>query len=143
MSPRITVRKKRNPNRPTVPKGPTRVKVGFPRGTSSAELDKAVFNNFGTEDIPERPFMSNAIEDNKSNYRRAMRRAAPKILSGKETLARTLSKLGIYAEGHIKVEITELRIPGNAPATIKQKGSSNPLIEHGTMRAAVTHKVEK
>ncbi|MEF2551313.1 hypothetical protein VQ042_08035 [Aurantimonas sp. A2-1-M11] len=49
-----------------------------------------------------------------------------------------LSRLGILAQGHVQQEITALRSPPNAPSTIRQKGSSNPLIHTGAMRAAVT-----
>jgi hypothetical protein len=54
----------------------------------------------------------------------------------------TLSKLGIMAQGDIQGEITSLSTPPNAPSTIRRKGSSNPLIDSGEMRGAVTYKVD-
>jgi hypothetical protein len=59
------------------------------------------------------------------------------------TLDQTLNKLGILAQGDIQQEITDLRDPPNAPATIKAKGSSNPLIDTGEMRSKVTWQVKR
>ena len=53
-----------------------------------------------------------------------------------------LRKLGIKAQGDIRAEITFLQSPPNS-ITVELKGSSNPLIDSGEMRAAVTFKVEE
>ncbi|BCQ68236.1 hypothetical protein PEQA60_22260 [Pseudomonas sp. Eqa60] len=52
-----------------------------------------------------------------------------------------LEAVGVVAEAAVKVYMTELRTPPNAASTIRQKGSSNPLIDTGAMRQSVTHKV--
>ena len=52
-----------------------------------------------------------------------------------------LARLGIQAADDIRSEITSLSLPANSPVTIAIKGSSNPLIDTGEMRAAVTHQV--
>lgn len=133
--------------------GPTRVKVGFPRSKSTqSNIEKAVFNEFGTRGgasgggwggpIPERPFMRNAIRNNRGKYRQAMRTSAPKILKGLTTLRIVLQKLGILAQGDIQHEITTLMTPPNAPTTVILKGSSKPLIDTGEMRQAVTWVIE-
>lgn len=105
-------------------------------------LDKAAWNHFGTAHIPERPFISNAMRDNRAEYRAAMARAAKAIVNGKTTTQQTLTRLGIKAQGDIQTEIVNLRSPPNAPSTIARKGSSNPLIDTGEMRQATTYKVE-
>lgn len=133
--------------------GPSKVKVGFPKSKASASnIEKAVWNEFGTRGgasgggwggpVPERPFMRNAMRDNKGKYRDGMATAARKILTGDVSMASTLSKLGIMAQGDIQSEITSLSSPPNSPVTIALKGSSNPLIDTGEMHAAVTYKVE-
>lgn len=131
--------------------GPNRVKVGFPAGQADQDvIDHAIWNNFGTRSIPERPFMQNAMRNNRAAYKAAMRASAFTIMIevalGSEASAekrKALSRLGIKAQGDIQAEITALRTPPNAPSTIRQKGSSNPLIMSGEMRAAVTFKVEE
>ncbi|KQV83241.1 hypothetical protein [Rhizobium sp. Root1220] len=134
--------------------GPKTVKVGFPAGEADQDnINKAVWNEFGTRGgasgggwggpIPERPFMRNAIRENRGKYRDAMRSSAAKILTGKTGLRTVLSKLGITAQGDIQAEITSLQSPPNSPVTIAIKGSSNPLISSGEMRGAVTWKVNE
>ena len=135
-------------------KGPSRVKVGFPAGEADADnIQKAIWNEFGTRGgasgggwggpIPERPFMRNAMRDNSASYRSAMKTSAAKLLRGETSLRTVLSKLGVIAQGDVQAEITSLASPPNSPVTIKLKGSSNPLIDEGEMRAAVTWKVDE
>lgn len=139
---------------PDTLRGPKKVKVGFPAGKASASnIGKAIWNEFGTKGgasgggwggpVPERPFMRNAMKDNRGKYRKAMETSAPKILRGEADLGQVMNKLGILAQGDIQTEITSLSSPPNSPVTIAIKGSSNPLINTGEMRASVTWKVEK
>lgn len=132
--------------------GPNHVKIGFPAGEADADnIQKAIWNEFGTSrGIPERPFMRNTMRKKRAEYRAAMKAAAVTIIEQAalgESVAKekrkALKKLGIKAQGDIQAEITSLRTPPNAPSTIQQKGSSNPLINSGEMRAAVTFKVEE
>lgn len=134
----------------SIPPKPAVVEVGFPAGeTDSDVLERAFFNNFGTERIPERPFMQNAMRDNRASYRSLMISGAKEIVrsaaAGKDpgqVMRRVLRKLGVKAQGDIQEEITSLQTPPNAPSTIAQKGSSNPLVDSGELRASVTFKVK-
>lgn len=130
----------------SIRKGPDAVKVGF-FGDKTTSI--AVWQEFGTETIPERPFMRNAIRGNKGKYRGVAVPAAAAII--REVAAggdpgkakrKALAKIGILAQGDIQEEITALSSPPNAPSTIRQKGSSNPLIDTGAMRAAVSFKID-
>lgn len=134
--------------------GPSKVKVGFPAGEADQDnINKAIWNEFGTDGgasggawggpIPERPFMRNAMRDNRNAYRAAMKAAAAKILRGDAEMRPVLSKLGILAQGDIQEEITALSTPANSPTTVELKGSSNPLIDSGEMRGAVTWKIDE
>lgn len=151
--------------------GPNQVKVGFPASqTEDGIVERAIWNEFGTRGsgkrfvrkgkggkvmgsfggpIPERPFMRNAMRANRDKYQSAMAAAARRILrgvvTGKDGAAlkrEALERLGAMAQGDIQKEITSLRSPPNAPLTIALKGSSNPLIDTGEMRAAVTWAIE-
>lgn len=135
-------------------RGPTIVKVGFPAGEADADnIQKAVWNEFGTRGgasgggwggpVPERPFLRNAMRDNTTKYRNGMKASAAKLLTGQTMISVVLSKLGILAQGDIQEEITALSSPPNSPVTIELKGSSNPLIDSGEMRGAVTYKVDR
>lgn len=142
----FSVRLKSRRQRKPIPRlaGPAKVKVGFPAGDAPGDvISIAVWNHYGTRTIPERPFLDNAMRDNRTKYRAAMAKSARRILRGETSLRTVMSKLGIQAQGDIQEEITALREPPNAPSTIRQKGSSNPLIDSGRMRGAVTHQVER
>lgn len=135
-------------------RGPKKVKVGFPAGEADSDnIMKAVWNHFGTRGgasgggwggpIPERPFLSNAMRDNRSSYRSAMKASASKLLTGKTDIKTVLSKLGTKAQGDVQEEITALSSPPNSPVTIELKGSSNPLIDSGELRNSVTWKIDE
>ncbi|MFN3506212.1 MAG: hypothetical protein ACK4ZU_01965 [Allorhizobium sp.] len=94
--------------------------------------------------------MQNAMRANRTSYRSAMVAGAKEIVraaaAGKDpakVMLQVLRKLGIKAQGDIQEEITSLQSPPNAPSTIAQKGSSNPLIETGELRASVAFKVKE
>lgn len=53
-----------------------------------------------------------------------------------------LETVGVVAAGAVRVYMTELKTPPNAPSTIRKKGSANPLIDTGAMRQSVTHQVQ-
>ena len=124
-------------------KGKKGVKVGLPKSKADqSNINKLAWNEFGTEHIPERPAVRNTVSKNKGKYRRQLKSAARQIIHGKASFNGVLEKIGIQAVGDIQDGITSLSTPPNAPSTIRQKGSSNPLIDSGAMRAAITHKVE-
>lgn len=125
--------------------GPSQVKVGFPSGlVDGPVVARAIWNHYGTSrGVPARPFLTNAMRENRRKYLNAMRESAPKVLRGETSLDQVLSKLGILAQGDVQQSITELRDPPNAPSTIAAKGSSNPLIDTGEMRSKVTWQVKR
>lgn len=121
------------------------VKVGFPASKASqSNINKAIWNEFGTRGggwggpIPERPFFRNAMRNNMSKYRSALKTSAAGILRGDVSIPTVLGKLGALAQGDIQAEITALTSPPNSPTTIRLKGSSKPLIDTGEMRQSVT-----
>ena len=136
---RLRASRKRHKKLPPKIVGDSKVKVGFPQSKTSQDIvDIAIFNHYGTETIPERPFLSNAISANNARYRRIMRDQAAGVMSGANAIGDVMTKLGLLAQGHVQQEIVDLRDPPNAPSTIKQKKSSNPLIDTGEMRQSVT-----
>lgn len=133
---------------------PTKVKVGFPKSKAArSNIEKAIWNEFGTRGgasgggwggpIPERPFMRNTLRNNRSAYKTLLAQQARRVLLGEVSMQAVLTKLGIRAQGDIQHEITALMDPPNSPVTVKLKGSSNPLIDSGAMRAAVTWEIKR
>ena len=122
------------------------LKIGFPSvnpetmstdDMNQTAVGKAVIHNFGLG-VPKRPFMAVAWAKNMKKYKKF-------ILTQMKDPAnynKMLKLLGAMGQGDIQESITSLRSPENAPATIKAKGSSNPLIDTGHMRGAVTYAIE-
>lgn len=132
---------------------PKRLKVGFPVGEVDSDvISRAVWTHYGTRGgasgggwggpVPARPFLTNAMRDNRLKYRAGLRSSAAGVLLGRVTMKTTFDKLGAMAQGDVQASITSLSTPPNSATTIAMKGSSNPLIDTGEMRQAVTWKVE-
>lgn len=101
--------------------------------------DVARYNEFGTLDIPPRPFFRKAINDNSSKWLDFLARD----LAQTENIELSYNRLGEIARGDIVKSINQTNSPPNAPSTIKAKGSSKPLVDTGFLRANVTFKVVK
>lgn len=110
-----------------------------PEGTSVVEI--GAYNEFGTDTIPERPFIRSALDQNRRQIESAQRSLWDSVVRGHMDIRRALEALGQMHQGHIQRRITEIRTPPNAPGTIRQKGSSNPLIDTGHMRASIRYVV--
>jgi hypothetical protein len=140
--PVMVVRRKKGPRLTYNLKPPRGVRVGFPYGRVPVEvINKATWNEYGTRNIPERPFMRNAMRINRNKYLRIMRRQGKLILRGEITSTEVLNKLGQLGVSDIVKEINTLMEPPLHPSTIAAKGSSKPLIDTGEMRAAVTYEI--
>ena len=122
--------------------GSERLEIGFfetaryPNGTFVAQV--ARYNEFGTLNIPMRPFFRNAINKNIKKWYATLQNA----ITQNATPSKALSIVGEVARADIIQSITDLRTPPNAESTIKQKKSTNPLIDTGLMRRSVTYKVK-
>ena len=125
--------------------GVSGVKVGFfstaryEDGTPVAAV--AAWNEFGTETIPERPFFRNALAEAERGVSNILAKGIDtKKMVVDEQLA---GRVGEYVQGKIQDSITSLKEPPNAPETVRRKGSSNPLLDTGTLRNSVAWEVER
>lgn len=87
--------------------------------------------------IPARPWLEPGVAS-----------ATPEVLNtiqdgmeAGQSMDQILEAVGVVAAAAVKVYMTELKTPPNAASTIRKKGSSNPLIDEGHMKGAVTYKV--
>lgn len=101
-------------------------------GTPVAQV--AFWQEFGTTKIPMRPFLRNAIAKNMRKWGDSVKTA----LIGTNDSEKALKMLGEIMRGDIVLSLTNLNTPPNAPSTIKQKGSSNPLIDTGLLRSSIS-----
>ena len=116
--------------------GKEKLEIGFfetaryPNGTFVAQV--AYFNEFGTLNIPMRPFFRNAINKNIKKWYATLQSG----INQNATPSKALAIVGEVARADI------VKSPPNAQSTIKQKKSTNPLIDTGLMRRSVTYKVK-
>lgn len=90
-----------------------------------------------TVTIPERSVFRYTFHQQKY-FNRQMRRLASQVLRGEITRDAALNRLGAYVQGKLRGAFTDGHMAPNAPSTIRQKGSSKPLIDTGALRQAIT-----
>ena len=130
---------------------PKIVKVGFPTGTEAVTVsypngtrvvDVAIGNEYGTDNVPARPFVALSSGDITNQCAPILEQSAAALNNNNtQQYDQLLDTAGSVAAGIVKQQITDLRSPPNAQSTIERKGSSNPLIDTGLMRQTVTYKV--
>ena len=99
----------------------------------------AAANEFGTADghIPPRPFIRGGFDQNQRALGRTAERLWNQVLAGTLTARQALGLLGEQHQGQVQEYIVALQTPLNAPSTIAQKGSSNPLNDEGRLRNSI------
>ena len=121
--------------------------VGVLEGSKNTEganiAEYATYNEYGTDKIPERPFMRTSFDENKPKYIRAMEKIAKEI--GQLTFARMVSVLGHTVENDIQKTITGRNfLPKLSDYTIKKKkGSTKTLVDTGAMLNSIKHLIRK
>ena len=105
------------------------------------ENDKQRFYKLKEVVIPPRPFIKNAWEANKGKYKQMVFDGLKDICNGDMTAMKFLNKLGVTCVKDIQEEAVKLKNPPNAPLTVENKGSSNPLVDTGEMIRKVTYKI--
>ena len=106
-------------------------------GTSIAEY--ASYNEFGTDDVPSRPFMATSFDENVAEIDADFKRQAGAMVEGKRTANQALTVIGQKHAGRIQTTITGRNfLPRLAPSTIAaKKGSTKTLVDTGAMANAV------
>ena len=124
------------------------VKVGLQMGdkapdesTTLAEI--GAYQEFGTSRIPRRPFLSGAFEQYRNDLGTFKVRLLNLIYDKKLDYTQALAKLGQRHEDQVKNKITAGPWVPNAESTIRQKGSSKPLIDDRDMTKAVRYVIAR
>lgn len=125
--------------------GGKQVKVGIQAGSGSHDgvdiLDIAIYNHFGTRNIPSRPFVSDCFDKNQGQISEAKKRIVYRVMEGMPA-STGLAQLGQWYQDVLKGHIRNGGWVPNAPVTIKRKGSSRPLIDTGQLVNSVRWKIE-
>jgi phage gpG-like protein len=134
----------KNKTQPYVAVGVIGNKAEEPRGQiNNATL--AAIHEFGTEDghIPARSFLRSTFREKRSAMLSLTKDLYSKVIFRKLSVEEALAIIGEKFVSEIKAKITAGIPPPNAESTIKQKGSSTPLIDTGQLINSITYKVEE
>jgi hypothetical protein len=107
------------------------------RGTPRAPLHVATvafWQEFGTANIPSRPFFRTTISNRSKDWGHNLGVALKATNMDGEA---ALRMLGQSMRDDVENSIATWTIPGNAPRTIEIKGFDKPLVDEGTMQRAV------
>ncbi|MDY6980936.1 MAG: hypothetical protein SV201_13740 [Pseudomonadota bacterium] len=91
--------------------------------------------------IPARPYIRSTVDENEENYFHAAERLSGQMVDGRIEKYQALSLMGQLIEGDIKQKIVEIKDPPNAPATVRRKGSANPLVDTGLLGGSIRYVV--
>lgn len=134
--------------------GRKEIRVGFfdtakyPDGTPIAYV--AAIQEFGHGEIPPRPFMRPAEEQNKEKWLRGIAQGVRQAMDGKVTIEYALEQVGMVAAGDVRKAIRAVTAPPLKESTIaarqrrkrgKKAVSAKPLVDTGQMLQAVTSAV--
>lgn len=109
-------------------------------GASVAQI--AAFNEFGTDNMPARPFMRQTKLNNGEKIHKFMQKSIKEnVESG--SVEQMLNQVGSKYKGFIQKEIRNGEFEPNAPSTVRKKGSSRPLIDTGRMRQSVVYEIRE
>lgn len=122
------------------------VVVGYQEGQAyddGASLSEvAAYNEFGSSDTPARPFMKQSFEKRERELQAACNQVNISLSNG-DTAQHALNVLGVVAKGMVQEEIGSGDFAPNAPSTVRQKKSDQPLIDTGHMRQSVNYVIRK
>ena len=123
------------------------VRIGFQHGKATEEngadvCDVAAWNELGTERMPSRPFLRKSVDENESKINAFLQSKKKDLIRG-VSAEQVLKEIGIFQKDLIQEKITDGDFAPNAESTIRQKGSSKPLIDSGRMRQSVNYVIQK
>lgn len=107
--------------------------------TNKPLAEVAIKNEFGTENVPARPFMRNAFREAREDLIELKKQNFNMIAAGRRDEKTALARIGAFFVGVIQDQIGSPQLEENAPSTIARKGSSKPLIDTGTLRQSIAH----
>ena len=111
------------------------VKKGDPTATGVTKAHKIV--------IPERSFMRSTLVAKKKEIVSLQRKLLKGIVNGTTDTVTALGLIGEFLSSAISEKIVAIRTPANSAATIRMKGSSNPLVDTGQLKNSITYEVNR
>lgn len=122
------------------------VRIGFQHGKATEEdgtdiCDVAAWNELGTVNMPSRPFLRKSVDENESKINAFLQSKKKDLVKG-VSAEQVLKEIGIFQKDLVQEKLTDGSFAANAESTVKQKGSSKPLIDSGRMRQSVNYVIQ-
>lgn len=102
---------------------------------------KVMFYLKESVNIPERSFVRSTFDENNDEWMAFLEKRIEKVCNLEMDARTVFNQLGAKIVGDIQEKIRDIRNPSNAPITVENKGSDNPLIDTGALRMHVTWKL--
>jgi len=113
----------------------------YPDGTSVADV--ATWQEYGTDTIPERPFMRTTMTQNRDEYFRLMRSMLISIIRGRASSQRSIATVALRIKNDIQDSIIRWMTPPNAFSTEDKKGFNDPLVDTEHMLENVEWRISR
>lgn len=113
-------------------------------GDGQTVLGVGAVHEFGSADVPQRSFIRAPFKIKAKESAAFIRGEFSKIADGKQSTAKAMGRIGANATNIVKGAFTTKGYgtwPDIEPATKRAKGSSQPLIDTGTLRNSIHWKV--
>lgn len=123
-------------------KAARRGKGGSIRNTDQPLAVIAAIHEFGLGGMPQRSFLRSAYDENKATIDAMVDNIANGAVQGM-SVGTALNQLGNDVQGMVQKKIVDGPFKPNAPATIKRKKSSRPLIDTGHLRQSIRYVIKK
>ena len=94
-----------------------------------------------TINIPERSFVRAGFDANRKKFQEKGEELVKQAIALEITPQAALEALGLEIQTSLQEYLTNISNPPNSSFTVKQKGSSNPLIDTGQLRSSITYKI--
>ena len=118
-----------------------KVVVGIQGAPGSEVVMHGLYNEFGTDTIPERSFLRSTFNARQDAYVKALQKAVDFVVAGKVTAPQALEQIGLRMVADVQQTIDKKKSPRLAESTIAAKGSSKPLIDTGRLRASIGYDI--
>jgi hypothetical protein len=117
--------------------------VKYPGGPNVATV--AMFNEFGTENMPERQFMRRTVSANRQKIGAESARLLGQVATLKLGAMEALDQLGRFVAEAMSAQIDQSKrwATPNAPSTADAKGGDQPLVDTGLMQESITWAIRK
>lgn len=107
-----------------------------PEGSGATIAEVASYMEYGTADIPARPFLRTALQQKETEIRKVIKKAMADLIDQRADIMTAIAHVGDAAVEAVRdtIDNASAWAAPLAASTIKAKGSSNPLVDSGAMR---------